>query len=44
MGELQLAITSLSVLASQSAQRQQIINLEAQTKNEIIAEITATTV
>ena len=44
MGELQLAITSLSVLASQNAQRQQIINLDAQTKNEIIAEITATTV
>ena len=44
MGELQLAITSLSVLASQSAQRQQIINLDTQTKNEIVAEITATAV
>ena len=46
---LQLAITSLSVLASRSTHRQtnsasQIINMDAQTKNEIIAEITATAV
>ena len=46
MGLLQLAITSLSVLASHSTHRQtnsalQKINMDAQTKNEIIAEITA---
>ena len=49
MGLLQLAITSLSVLASYSTHRQtnsalQIINMDAQTKSEIIAEITTTVV
>ena len=46
---LQLAITSLSVLASHSTNRQtisikQIINIDAQTKSKIIADITATVV
>ena len=47
IGVLQLAITSLSVHASQNTRRQsnsiqQIIKMDAQTKNEIISEITAT--
>ena len=49
MGVLQLGITSLSVLASHSTYRQtnltsQIINIDAQTKKAIIAEITVTAV
>ena len=48
-GVLQSAVTSLSVLTSHSTHRQtisikQIINLDAQTKSKIIADITATVV